>query len=223
VSRRLREIRDARGGLSQSQLALTMREDLGVPMDRAVLANLEASRRQSITVEQLFGLAAALNVSPTNLLLPTENEAEYAVTPKVRTFASHVRAWLHEAGPLPGVRYSGDYYRDVEDFLRFSTPGRRRELRIGRDPIIAAVATLMTHVRAALDRKSPDRLQDDVRYPRLLAEALRREAQRLNAYVNLLADELEREAKEEERAGVDPEDQERMATGGREDHPEPGA
>jgi len=212
VSRRLREIRNARGGLPQSQLALTMREELGVPMDRAVLANLEASRRQSITVEQLFGLAVALNVSPTNLLLPTEDGAEYAVTPKVRTSVWHVRAWLHEDGPLPGVRYSGDYERDAEDFFRFSTPRTRRERRIGRDPIMFALDGLLTHVRAALDRKSPDRLRDDVRFPRLMAEALRREAQRLNAYVNLLADELEQEADAQEGSDVDSEEQR---------HPEP--
>jgi transcriptional regulator with XRE-family HTH domain len=66
IRRRVKETRRVRG-LTAAQLAERLAA-IGVPhLNRAVLANYENARRTSLTVEELFAIAYALNTTPIEL------------------------------------------------------------------------------------------------------------------------------------------------------------
>jgi 8-oxo-dGTP diphosphatase len=68
----IRRYRDA-AGMSAQQLADRCAE-LGAPMHRSVIANLENGRRPSVSVAELLVLARALDVPPLRFLVPLEND-----------------------------------------------------------------------------------------------------------------------------------------------------
>ncbi len=69
VAARVRELREARGWSARA-LAERLRKLDGTRLDRAVLANLESGRRQSVSVDELLLLSIALDCAPVHLLLP---------------------------------------------------------------------------------------------------------------------------------------------------------
>lgn len=125
LAQRVRQLRDTRG-LSQSKLAALL-DTYGVSLTREQLANLEAGRRQSVTVEQVFALAYALNCSPTDLLTPADSgELMRIGDQEVR--AQQVRTWMHGGGPLP---LPIDALDDVENAAEF-TREREREFHAAK-------------------------------------------------------------------------------------------
>ena len=46
-------------------------DELGMPIPRSVLANLESGRRETVTVAEVLVLAAALDVAPIDLICPS--------------------------------------------------------------------------------------------------------------------------------------------------------
>jgi transcriptional regulator with XRE-family HTH domain len=125
IARRVRELRK-RLGLTAEDLSERMRET-GVPFDKTVLANLETGRRRYITVQELLALALVLDVSPVDLLVPSdtasypnvppEDEVPYAVTPAVEAPRYMVRNFMAGEYPLYGM--------DAWTFYRERPPGRR--------------------------------------------------------------------------------------------------
>ena len=79
IAAQVRRWRDKRG-LSAQRLADRTAE-IGVPIPRAVLANLESGRRDAVSVAELFILAKALNAAPVDLLFPVEADASVEVAP----------------------------------------------------------------------------------------------------------------------------------------------
>lgn len=69
-----------RQGMSTQQLADRCAE-LGLPIKRSVLANLETKRRGVLTVAEMFVLAAALGVPPILLALPLGREEKIEILP----------------------------------------------------------------------------------------------------------------------------------------------
>ncbi|MFI9552362.1 helix-turn-helix domain-containing protein [Nonomuraea endophytica] len=55
--------------------------ELGLPMDRSVIAKLEKGLRQSISVAELIILAKALEVAPVRLLFPLEEQGTIEILP----------------------------------------------------------------------------------------------------------------------------------------------
>lgn len=94
---RLREAREARRW-TQQQLAGAMNA-LGAPMDRTTIAKLEKGHRQA-RVEELVALAAALDVSPTYLLLPWHLDARVKLAPKLSVDTFAALRWARGDGPL---------------------------------------------------------------------------------------------------------------------------
>ncbi|GAA3853904.1 hypothetical protein GCM10023084_05180 [Streptomyces lacrimifluminis] len=68
VAREVRRHRQSQG-LSAQQLADRCTE-VGMPIQRSVLANLESGRRTTVTIAEVLVLAAALNVPPAALVFP---------------------------------------------------------------------------------------------------------------------------------------------------------
>jgi transcriptional regulator with XRE-family HTH domain len=98
LARRVRELREARG-LSQYTLAAQLHE-LGIDFAREQIGNLEAGRRQSVTVEQTVALAYALNVSPSDLLTPADVAESMRIGNRDDIPAWRIRKWLQGEGPL---------------------------------------------------------------------------------------------------------------------------
>ncbi|MEU3667578.1 helix-turn-helix domain-containing protein [Streptomyces virginiae] len=78
--------------------------ELGMPIARSVLANLESGRRSSISLPEVLILARALRVSPIALCFPVGYVATYVATPfeTVDTWAAV--KWFTGEAPFPGER-----------------------------------------------------------------------------------------------------------------------
>ncbi|MET8765820.1 helix-turn-helix transcriptional regulator [Streptomyces sp. NPDC004658] len=79
VAREVRRHRQAQG-LSAQQLSDRCSE-LGMPIQRSVLANLESGRRTTVTIAEVLVLAAALNVPPALLVFPVGRAEEVEMLP----------------------------------------------------------------------------------------------------------------------------------------------
>lgn len=110
VASRIRDARKRRGW-SADQLAEQCAR-AGLPVTRSVLANIESgrksadgTRRRDVTVDELLGLAAVLDVSPTYLLgLSRETGASPAVavtSTTVITDPDLLTQWIRGDQPLP--------------------------------------------------------------------------------------------------------------------------
>jgi transcriptional regulator with XRE-family HTH domain len=77
-----REVRRHRGLCKMSAQQLADRTaELGMPIPRAVLANLESGRRDVVTVAEVLVLAAALGVTPAELFCPVGFDEEIELLP----------------------------------------------------------------------------------------------------------------------------------------------
>jgi hypothetical protein len=172
-TKRLRN--DARPRLSQEALAERLPS-----WSRSVLANFESHRRPALTIEECFQLAVALNVSPTNLLLPPDADERVAVTLAVEVPGHWVRAWLYGEHPVPLDANHQDFIAKAPRHEQ-----QERDERLWRHPADAAIQELRTYVRGAI--LGPTELV----HPELMADALRRTVARLTDYIEVLARETE--------------------------------
>lgn len=177
-------VRAWRGKETQERLATRVAQ-LGVTMNRSILANIESHRREELTVEEVFAFALALNMSPTNLVLPNDEATEVAVTPTVTEYPFFVRLWIYGERRLTST--GGDERQLDLDFQRKAPEHelRQRDEKVRRHPLAMAISEMQGLV------------QDSILGPkervggRHLAEGLRRTAKKLAAYAELLADEVE--------------------------------
>lgn len=100
IAQRVKELRGRRGW-SAADLGKAASK-YGISWDRFAVSNLENGKRQNVTVQELFALALALDVAPTNLLVPLDDRP-YQVTPVRAESADMVRAWVRGEEPLPGA------------------------------------------------------------------------------------------------------------------------
>ena len=91
--------RDKRGMTAQ---ALAERcAELGLPMDRAVIAKLEKGRRQTITVGELLVFARALRIPPLLLVCPLGRLDSMEANPGVTASVWAVLKWFTGDGRFP--------------------------------------------------------------------------------------------------------------------------
>jgi transcriptional regulator with XRE-family HTH domain len=147
---RLREVRRRREW-SQEDLAERLKE-LGVPMDRAVLARIEGGTR-GVSLDEGFILAAALGVDPSTLFFPVARNEWVELAPRVLRTAEQARMWIRGMGPV----LDGDdrfYLSEAadEDWARRSVGA------------LAAIFDLVRELVSAVDDKdearAADRLQE---------------------------------------------------------------
>lgn len=101
-ARRLREIRVARG-MTQQALAERLSE-LGRPnLSRGVLAKIEGNvrgRARTVSLEDAVAIAAALGMSPLNMVSPPSLLDPVEVLPGVERPGGAVRQWIRGYWPL---------------------------------------------------------------------------------------------------------------------------
>lgn len=106
VAHEVRRHRQAQG-LSAQQLADRCAE-IGMPIQRSVLANLESGRRTTVTIAEVLVLAAALEIPPALLVFPVGRVDKFAMLPDF------------EANPLAAVDWFGGI-RPPDSRHRFSS------------------------------------------------------------------------------------------------------
>jgi transcriptional regulator with XRE-family HTH domain len=104
-ARQVAKVRESLGW-SQGDLVTRMHE-LGVetkkgnPVDRATLARIESGKRR-VTLEEVFWIAAALEIPPLLLMVPREAGSYFSVTPTFDVPAADARDWIVGIKALPG-------------------------------------------------------------------------------------------------------------------------
>jgi transcriptional regulator with XRE-family HTH domain len=110
VAREIRRYREMQQPRMSVQRLADRTADLGMPIPRSVLANLESGRRETVSVAEVLVLAAALDVAPIELICPVGFDQQTEILPG-RT-----------ADPLSAVRwYTGE--------LKLETAGTETTLR----------------------------------------------------------------------------------------------
>jgi transcriptional regulator with XRE-family HTH domain len=94
---RIRDLRRKRPW-TQQQLSDRLME-LGLPMDRAAIAKVEAGQR-GLPLDEAFAFALALDVAPVNLFLPLDLDEAVTVAPKVTATSREARHWVRGDSPI---------------------------------------------------------------------------------------------------------------------------
>jgi len=98
IAAEIRQRRKARG-MSAEDLAAAC-SDLGMPIPRSTLADLENGRRASISVAERLAIAAALDVPPVMLLCPVGTAETAEVLPGAEAPAFRAAQWVAGEAPL---------------------------------------------------------------------------------------------------------------------------
>jgi transcriptional regulator with XRE-family HTH domain len=98
IAGEIRQRRKARG-MSAEDLAAAC-GDLGMPIPRSTLADLENGRRASISVAEWLAIAAALDVPPVMLLCPVGTAETAEVLPGAEAPAFRAAQWVAGEAPL---------------------------------------------------------------------------------------------------------------------------
>jgi transcriptional regulator with XRE-family HTH domain len=99
VAAEVKRIRNERG-MSAQQLADATAQ-LGLPMARSVIANLESKRRETVTLPELFVLARALGVPPLLLLFPVGRQQTVDTLPGGPADTLQAVDWFIGQGRFP--------------------------------------------------------------------------------------------------------------------------
>jgi transcriptional regulator with XRE-family HTH domain len=98
------EVRRYRKARKMSVQSLADRcEELGYPIPRPVLSNLETGRRESITVAELLVLSAALDVPPVLLGIPLGAPEEIEILPGQPVSTWHAARWWEGRSAYPAA------------------------------------------------------------------------------------------------------------------------
>ncbi|WP_460886985.1 helix-turn-helix domain-containing protein [Promicromonospora xylanilytica] len=136
IGERLRTMRLA-GGLSTQQVA-DRTTALGYPMARASIANLETRPREKIYLQDVTVLAAALGVSPVEILYPLEINTVPTSTPTpvgvvrrgvLKNTSTQLLPGRTERTPAAAAWFTGGYGRVLEARLAAITAHGRFEAR----------------------------------------------------------------------------------------------
>ncbi|MFC9761380.1 helix-turn-helix domain-containing protein [Rhodococcus jostii] len=104
ITRIARAIREARGERSAQWLADRTAE-LGHPISRVAISNLEVGRKSGLDIADLIILARALEVSPVQLIYPGLMDEPVEVVPQQSISSADALFWFTgEGAPNPGVR-----------------------------------------------------------------------------------------------------------------------
>lgn len=147
-----------RQGLSAQGLADACAE-LGYPIARQVLANLENGRREAVTVAELLVLGRALSVPPLLLAFPVGAQAQVEATPDEPRDTLAVVRWASGEAPFP--RESPTW--PPEDVTEWLAGSRGLETYRQQDKLVEAWQTHTTraaeHKANAGDESTPERLR----------------------------------------------------------------
>ena len=121
TGRSISHVREHLRHLSQTELCERLAE-VGFPMHQSVLARIESGQRP-IRVDELFALAAALQVAPVYLLSGDLTGESVDVTPTIQRNPTLVRWWIQGTAALD-EESSGAFFNVVPDDERLAREWR---------------------------------------------------------------------------------------------------
>ncbi len=102
-------------GTRSAQWLADRTADLGHPISRTAISNLEVGRKRSVDVPELVVLARALGVPPLLLLYPELPAGEVEVLPGHRTSSWSAAQWFAGRGPYKATDKTGEVFLDYAD------------------------------------------------------------------------------------------------------------
>jgi transcriptional regulator with XRE-family HTH domain len=104
VGSRLTQLRKARDGMTQEELAAKMRR-VGIDWERITVAKLENGSRALLKLDEFMALCVVLEICPVDLLVPANmpDNDTYYVTPKIHADAGNAREWIRGEDYLYGA------------------------------------------------------------------------------------------------------------------------
>jgi transcriptional regulator with XRE-family HTH domain len=153
--RRLQEAREARGGMSQRDLAARL-ADIGYRLSQSAITRIERGERK-VSLGEAIALAAALDVAPVHMFLPIEGDQPVRLAPALEVKPDQARAWATGRRPLDpaNVRFYSYQQPHIADLEREEGLGER----------------FMARLRDLYPDASPESF---VNAPRLMREAFER-------------------------------------------------
>lgn len=88
------EVKRLRGNSRSAQWLSDRCADLGYPIGRATISEIEVGRRKSVSVPELIVLAAALNTSPVNLVYPGPYQNAVEILPARKAGEFNAAQWF---------------------------------------------------------------------------------------------------------------------------------
>ena len=175
IAREVRRYRQERG-MSAQQLADKTAE-LGMPIPRSVLANFENGRRPTISAAEVVVLAAALDVSPAELMCPVGYDKQLEMLPgrmmdprtTARWFSGELKLNVSGAATMlrqPGSKeqpaaYLIDYHQELLNQLEVTEAEAARALA----DAMAEGADDRARGEALYRQKNADKWRDFIREP----------------------------------------------------------
>ncbi|MCX5586030.1 helix-turn-helix domain-containing protein [Streptomyces erythrochromogenes] len=135
VATNVRRIREARGMSIYALSGLLAKS--GRPIAASAVAKIERQERQ-VTVDDLIALAVALNVSPSALYLPLDDDPSHVIEITGAGEQPADRAWDWADGQRPLYVRWEKHAEDWTDYHRLSRPPRR-----GRRQTLAYIKGVM--------------------------------------------------------------------------------
>jgi len=102
-------------GKRSAQWLADRTEELGHPISRTAISNLEVGRKRAVDVPELVVLAKALGVPPLLLLYPEMSAGKVDVLPGHQTSSWAAAQWFAGRGPYKATDKTGKVFLDYAD------------------------------------------------------------------------------------------------------------
>ncbi len=172
-------------GLTVRELADRVKE-LGLPLSASGISDVENAARK-VSVDELLIFAIALNTSVIDLLTPADGSALTVAAGVDPLPPSWLEKWLSGMTPWPPDQANKDY---TDQFFGAASEARQLRQRTDARPEMAEISALRSAVAGAIE--GPGTWVNQIDDPNLMAQLIRDTLGRVNAYVNLLADKIEK-------------------------------
>lgn len=184
IGRNIKRIRDRRG-MKGSDLSARVTE-LGLNLSTSGVSEVETASRK-LGVDELLILAIALNTSVIDLLTPEDGSPLTVAKGVDPLHPVWLESWLSGDTPWPPKPTNATY---TDEYFETASERRKLDHRIGMRPEIQELSVLRSAVAGAI--VGPGTWINQIEDPELMAEYLRECLERVNTYVKLLADRIEK-------------------------------
>jgi len=175
-----------RRGLTVRDLAPRLK-DLGLSLSASGVSDVERADRK-VSADELLIFAIALNTSIIDLLTPPDGKLLKVADGIDALPVAWLESWLAGEKPWPPAPTRSAV---ADEFFETASEGRKRQHRTEMRPEMQEISALRDVVASAIDGPGP---LNEVADPDLMARQLRDQIERVDLYVKLLADQLEKDA-----------------------------
>ncbi len=109
--------------------------ELGYPIPRSTITNLEIGRKESISIQEVAILAKALGIPPLSLVFPIGRERTVELLPGTEVPTWLAAQWFTGEGPFPAALLDGGWGANTDDMRAWKggAPLYFRQLRTLRE------------------------------------------------------------------------------------------